>query len=149
MGLSMTSSVKFLTNIRTVDNQNCQEHHRRVMQTKTVVCSSENSVRRRNEEPEMNRKCVRRVLIADFHLCPHSLRSKQKLLPVDISKPMIVCQGTREECGRVIENFAPWTQICLQQRRAHLEHVFWVLVKPRVLVVHSSNFVDFWNLDSC
>jgi len=30
----------------------------------------------------------------------------------------------REECGRVIENFARRIQICLQRRGAHLEHIF-------------------------
>jgi len=31
---------------------------------------------------------------------------------------------SREECGRVIENFARRIQICLQRREAHLEHIF-------------------------
>ena len=30
----------------------------------------------------------------------------------------------REECGRVIENFACRIQVCLQRRGAHLEHIF-------------------------
>jgi len=30
----------------------------------------------------------------------------------------------REECGRVIENFARRIQMCLQRRGAHLEHIF-------------------------
>jgi len=30
----------------------------------------------------------------------------------------------REECGRVIENFARQIQMCLQRRGAHLEHIF-------------------------
>lgn len=30
----------------------------------------------------------------------------------------------REECGRVIENFARRIQVCLQRRGAHLEHIF-------------------------
>jgi len=30
----------------------------------------------------------------------------------------------REECGRVIENFARLIQMCLQRRGAHLEHIF-------------------------
>ena len=30
----------------------------------------------------------------------------------------------REECGRVIENFARWVQMCLQRRGAQLEHIF-------------------------
>jgi len=30
----------------------------------------------------------------------------------------------REECGRVIENFARRIQMCLQRRGAHLEHMF-------------------------
>ena len=30
----------------------------------------------------------------------------------------------REECGRVIENFAHRIQMCLQSRGAHLEHIF-------------------------
>jgi len=35
----------------------------------------------------------------------------------------------REECGRVIESFARRIQMCLQRRRAQLEHTFWVPVK--------------------
>ena len=35
----------------------------------------------------------------------------------------------REECGRVIENFARRIQMCLQHRGAHLEHIFWAPVK--------------------
>jgi len=31
---------------------------------------------------------------------------------------------SREECGRVIENFARQIQMCLQRRGAHLEHIF-------------------------
>ena len=31
---------------------------------------------------------------------------------------------TREECGRVIENFARWIQVCLQHRGAHFQHIF-------------------------
>jgi len=30
----------------------------------------------------------------------------------------------REECGRVIENFAHRFQMCLQRQGAHLEHIF-------------------------
>ena len=30
----------------------------------------------------------------------------------------------REECGRVIENFARRIQMCLQHQGAHLEHIF-------------------------
>ena len=30
----------------------------------------------------------------------------------------------REECGRVIENFARRIQVCLQRRGAHFEHIF-------------------------
>jgi len=30
----------------------------------------------------------------------------------------------REECGKVMENFACQIQMCLQCRRAHLEHIF-------------------------
>jgi len=30
----------------------------------------------------------------------------------------------REECRRVIENFAHWIQMCLQRQGAHLEHIF-------------------------
>jgi len=30
----------------------------------------------------------------------------------------------REECGRVIENFAQRIQMCLQRRGTHLEHIF-------------------------
>jgi len=30
----------------------------------------------------------------------------------------------REECGRVIDNFARRIQKCLQRRGAHLEHIF-------------------------
>jgi len=30
----------------------------------------------------------------------------------------------REECGRVIESFARRIQMCLQRRRAQLEHTF-------------------------
>jgi len=30
----------------------------------------------------------------------------------------------REECRRVIENFACRIQMCLQRRGAHLEHIF-------------------------
>jgi len=30
----------------------------------------------------------------------------------------------REECARVIENFAHRIQMCLQRRGAHLEHIF-------------------------
>jgi len=41
----------------------------------------------------------------------------------------------REECGRVIENFARRIQMCLQRRGAHLEHIFWAPVKQRVFVV--------------
>jgi len=48
----------------------------------------------------------------------------------------------REECGRVIENFARQTQMCLQRRGAHLEHIFWVPVKQRVFVVQTWNFKD-------
>jgi len=30
----------------------------------------------------------------------------------------------REECGRVIENFARRIQMCLQRRGAHLKYIF-------------------------
>jgi len=30
----------------------------------------------------------------------------------------------REECGRVMENFACRIQMCLQREGAHLEHIF-------------------------
>jgi len=30
----------------------------------------------------------------------------------------------REECGRVIQNFARRIQMCLQRRGAHFEHIF-------------------------
>jgi len=30
----------------------------------------------------------------------------------------------REECERVIENFARQIQMCLQRQEAHLEHIF-------------------------
>jgi len=30
----------------------------------------------------------------------------------------------REECGRLIENFARRIQMCLQRRGGHLEHIF-------------------------
>jgi len=32
----------------------------------------------------------------------------------------------REECGRVIENFSRWIQMCLQRRGAHLEHIYFL-----------------------
>jgi len=41
----------------------------------------------------------------------------------------------REECGRVIENFARRIQMCLQRWGAHLEHMFLAPVKQRVFVV--------------
>jgi len=34
----------------------------------------------------------------------------------------------REECGRVIKNFACRIQMCLEHRGAHLEDIFWALV---------------------
>jgi len=43
----------------------------------------------------------------------------------------------REECGRVIENFAPRIQMCLQRLGAHLEHIFSAPVKQRVFVVQT------------
>jgi len=46
----------------------------------------------------------------------------------------------REECRRVIKNFARWIQMCLQHREAHLEHIFWAPVKQRVFVVQTWNF---------
>ena len=48
----------------------------------------------------------------------------------------------REECGRVIENFARWIQMCLQRQGAHLEHIFWAPVKQRVFVAQTWNFGD-------
>ena len=48
----------------------------------------------------------------------------------------------REECGRVIDNFARRIQMCLQRRGAHLEHIFWAPVKQRVFVVKTWNFGD-------
>ena len=41
----------------------------------------------------------------------------------------------REECERVIENFARRIRMCQQRRGAHLEHIFWAPVKQRVFVV--------------
>jgi len=43
----------------------------------------------------------------------------------------------REECGRAIENFALRIQMCLWRRGAHLEHIFWALVKQKVFVVQT------------
>jgi len=43
----------------------------------------------------------------------------------------------REECGRVIENFARRIQMCPQCRGAHLEHIFLEPVKQRVFVVQT------------
>jgi len=48
----------------------------------------------------------------------------------------------REECGRVIENFARRIQMFLQRRGANLEHIFWAPVKQRVFVVQTWNFGD-------
>ena len=48
----------------------------------------------------------------------------------------------REECGRVIENFARRIQMSLQRRGAHLQHIFWASVKQRVFVVQTWNFED-------
>jgi len=48
----------------------------------------------------------------------------------------------REECGRVIENFARRIQMCLQRRGAHLEHIFWAPVNQWVFVVQTLNFGD-------
>ena len=48
----------------------------------------------------------------------------------------------RKECGRVIENYAPRIQMCLQRRRAHLEHFLSAPVKQRVFVVQTWNFGD-------
>ena len=48
----------------------------------------------------------------------------------------------REECGRVIENFARWVQMCLQRRGAQLEHIFWAPVKQRVFVAQTWIFGD-------
>ena len=43
----------------------------------------------------------------------------------------------REECGRVIQNFARRIQMCLQRQGAHLEHIFRAPVKQRVFVVQT------------
>ena len=43
----------------------------------------------------------------------------------------------REECWRVIENFARRIQMCLQRREAHLEHISWAPVKQRVFEVQT------------
>ena len=48
----------------------------------------------------------------------------------------------REECGRLIENFARRIQMCLQRRGGHLEHIFWAPVKQKVFVVRTWNFGD-------
>ena len=48
----------------------------------------------------------------------------------------------REECRRVIENFAHWIQMCLQHQGAYVEHIFWAPVKQRVFVVQTWNFGD-------
>ena len=48
----------------------------------------------------------------------------------------------RKECGRVIENYAPRIQMCLQRRRAHLEHFLSAPVTQRVFVVQTWNFGD-------
>jgi len=42
-----------------------------------------------------------------------------------------------EECGRVIENFVRWIQMCLQRRGPHLEHILCAPVKQRVFVVQT------------
>jgi len=41
----------------------------------------------------------------------------------------------REECRRVIENFARWIQMCLQRQGAHLEKIF--LSASEVFVVQT------------
>jgi len=187
MGLCITSIVKTLTDNRTLDDRNHQGHHTTLLLSETVVHSPSKSVRRRSQELGINRESVRRILIADLHMYPYRVQIKQKLMPDDMRKRVIMCQWfcdkinavpdlwqvwpavvagftglepprfficgdtsrtgcmattprlipdlkaaitaairaiPREECGRVIENFARRIQMCLQRRGAHLEHIF-------------------------
>jgi len=55
----------------------------------------------------------------------------------------------REECGRVIENFARRIQMCLQRRGAHLEHIFWAPVKQRVFVEQTWNLISWPLISLC
>jgi len=58
----------------------------------SVVHSPRKSVRRRSQELGINRKSVRRILIADFHMYPYRLQIKQKLTPDDMRKRVIMSQ---------------------------------------------------------
>ena len=56
----------------------------------SVVHSSSKSVRRRSQELGINRKSVRRILIADLY--PYRIQIKQKLTPDDMRKRVIMWQ---------------------------------------------------------
>jgi len=48
----------------------------------------------------------------------------QTLTDLKAAITAIITAIPREECGRVIENFARRIQMCLQRRGAHFEHIF-------------------------
>ena len=92
MGLCITSIVKTLTNNHTLDDRNHQGHHTTLLLSETVVHCPSKSVRRRSQELGINRESIRRILIADLHMCPYRIQIKQKLTPDDMRKRVIMCQ---------------------------------------------------------
>ena len=68
--LCETSIVKILTDNHTLDNQNCSGHRTTLRLPKTVLSADRGpskSVLRQSQELGINRKTVRRLLIADFN----------------------------------------------------------------------------------
>ena len=91
MGLCITSIVKTLTDNHTLDDRNHQGHHTTLLLSKTVVQIPSKSVRQQSQELGINRESVRKILIADPHMYPYRIQIKQKLIPGDIRKRMIMC----------------------------------------------------------
>ncbi|KAK7112966.1 hypothetical protein V1264_012336 [Littorina saxatilis] len=84
----------------------------------SVGRSPKKSIRRRSQELGISRSSVQRILIKDLHLYPYRIQIKHKLITQNIRAIR------KEECVKVIDNFARRLQVCLQRNGGHLEHVF-------------------------
>ena len=83
----------------------------------------------------------------DFYLCGYLKNRVYGKIPQTIpdlktATTVAIRAIPREECRRVIENFARRIQMCLQRQGAHLEHIFLAPVKERGFVVQTWNFGD-------